>query len=82
MEKDLLRLFQLADELNKKQNKVYAEITYYADNSKKLEISIRNKKDFSYVEKCEMQLKKGSLITCKDVVHLFEIYINGCDTNE
>ena len=41
MEEKLLELFKVADTLNEKQENVFAEITYRADNSKKLEISIR-----------------------------------------
>jgi len=52
MEEKLLKLFKLADSLNEKQDRVYAQIEYIADNSKKLEISIRSKKDFSFVERC------------------------------
>ncbi len=77
MEKHLLKLIKLADELNEKQDKVFAEIHYSADNSKKLEICIRTKKDFKYVEKAEMQLKQGSLIKWENAVHLFEMYVNG-----
>lgn len=46
MEKILLKIFQLADLLNEKQDKVYAEIHYSADSRKKLEIAIRSKKIF------------------------------------
>ena len=46
MEKHLLKLIKLADELNEKQDKVFAEIHYSADDSKKLEICIRTKKEY------------------------------------
>ena len=62
MEKHLLKLIQLADELNLKQDKVFAEIHYSGDDSKKLEIHIRSKKDYKYVEKVEMQRKQESII--------------------
>ena len=43
MEEKLLELIKLADTLNEKQDKVFAEIKYEADDSKTLKISIRKK---------------------------------------
>ena len=77
MEKNLLKLIKLADELNEKQDKVYAEIEYTADNNKKLVISIRSKKDFSYIEKCEVQLNAFSMIKWDNVITLFETFVGG-----
>ena len=77
MEKSFLKLIKLADELNEKQDKVYAEIEYKADNSKKLIISIRSKRDFSYVEKCEVQLNAFSMIEWDNVITLFETFVGG-----
>lgn len=51
MEEKLLKVFKLADRLNNKQSKIYATIHYTANNFHKLEIEIRSKKDFSYIEK-------------------------------
>ena len=77
MEKNLLKLIKLANELNEKQDKVYAEIEYTADNNKKLVISIRSKKDFSYIEKCEVQLNAFSMIKWDNVITLFETFVGG-----
>ena len=82
MEKHLLKLIKLADELNEKQDKVFAEIHYSGNDSKRLEITIRAKKEYFCVEKIEMQLKQGFLINCESVVHLFEMYVNGGANNE
>ncbi len=82
MEEHFLKIIKLADELNKKQDKVFAEIHYRGDDSKKLEICIRTKKEYKYVEKVEMQLKQGSLINWESIVHLFEMYVNGGANNE
>ncbi len=82
MEKHLLRLLKLADELNEKQDKVYAEIRYTANDSKTLELCIRTKKDYQYVEKCEMQLNKASLIKWANAIQIFESYVNGGMPNE
>lgn len=81
MEKHLLKLIKLADEINEKQDKVFAEIHYSGDDGKKLEICIRTKKEYKYVEKVEMQLKQGSLINWENAVHLFENYVNGGASN-
>lgn len=77
MEKHLLKLIKLADELNEKQDKVFAEIHYCGDDSKKLEICIRMKKEYKYVEKIESQLRQSSIINWENAVHLFENYANG-----
>ena len=77
MEKILLKIVQLADLLNEKQDKVYAEIHYSADSRKKLEIAIRSKKDFSYIENCEIQLVNNSLVKLDSISKVFEIYVGG-----
>lgn len=77
MEEKLLKILKLADELNEKQNKVFAQIEYSANDSKKLEIAIRSKNDFSYVEKCEVRLTNDSLIKWDNVIELFEHYVGG-----
>lgn len=77
MEEKLLKLFKLANLLNEKQNKVYAQLEYSANDSQKLEIAIRSKKDFSYVKKCEVQLTNDSLIKWDNVIELFEHYVGG-----
>ena len=77
MEEKFLKLVKLADVLNEKQDNVYAEIEYTANDSKELVISIRKKKDFSYVEKCEVQLNAFSMIEWDNVITLFETFVGG-----
>ena len=77
MKDKLLKIIKLADELNEKQDKVYAEIEYVANDSKKLVISIRSKKDFSYIEKCEVQLNAFFMIEWDNVITLFETFVGG-----
>ena len=77
MKDKLLKIIKLADELNEKQDKVYAEIEYVANDSKKLVISIRSKKDFSYIEKCEVQLNAFSTIEWDNIITLFETFVGG-----
>ena len=77
MEQKLLKVFRLADKLNSKQSKIYAEINYTANDYQKLEIYIRRKKDFSYIEKCEVQLNDFSMIEWDNVITLFETFVGG-----
>lgn len=77
MEQKLLEIFKLADELDKKQNVVYAEIEYTADKRKKLVISIRSKKNFKYIERCEIELANNPLIKWDNIVELFRSYVGG-----
>lgn len=79
MEKKLLRILQIADELNDKQDKVFAEIEYTADSKKKLQILIRSKEDFSYIEKCEIYLANNALIKWDNIIELFEKYVGGAE---
>lgn len=75
MEQKLLKVFKLADKLNNKQSKIYAEIHYVANDSKKLEICIRSKKDYSYIEKCEIQITDNSQIKWDNIITLFETFV-------
>ncbi len=77
MEDKLLKIIKIADQLNEKQDKIYAHIEYIANNSKKLVISIRSKKDYSCIEKCEVQLNSFSMIEWDDIITLFETFVGG-----
>ena len=81
MEEKLLKIIKLADSLNEKQNKVYAQIIYTADNNKTIEIIIRSKKDFTYIERCQFRLYQNSLIKWDNFIEMFESYVGGA-TNE
>ena len=75
MEDKLLELFKIADTLNEKQDKVFAEIKYEADDLKTLRISIRKKDDYKYVEICEMQMRENSLIKWDNIIELFRKWL-------
>lgn len=81
MEQKLLKIFKIADKLNTKQSKIYAEIRYSANGPQKLEITIRAKKDYSYVEKCEIYITEQSETKWDNVISLFETFVGGV-TNE
>ncbi len=76
MEEKLLKIFKLADLLNEKQDKVYVEIEYIANDRKKLVISLIAKKEFTIVERFEAELKNNFLINWDCIVELFESYVN------
>lgn len=82
MEEKLLEIFKLANILNEKQNKVYAEIHYYGNEWKKLELIIRAKDDFSYIQKCEIQLTDTLLVKLDNIILLLEKYIESTQTNK
>ena len=77
MEEKLLKIFQLADELDKKQDIVYAEIEYTANKKQKLVISIRSKKTFKFIEQCEVELANNHLIKWDNMIELFRTYVGG-----
>lgn len=76
MEEKLLKIFKLADILNEKQDRVYAEIEYSANDRRKLVISLISKKEFTFVEKFEVELKNNFLINWDCIVQLLENYVN------
>lgn len=77
MEEKFLKLIKIANELNEKQSKIYSEIEYIANDSKKLIISIRSKEDFSYIEKCEIQLNRFNLSEWDHIITLCETFVGG-----
>lgn len=81
MEEKLLKIFKLADSLHKKQNKVYAEIKYCANNRQMLEIALRSKENFTYKGRCEISLADNPLLKWDNVIELFENYITKITKN-
>lgn len=77
MEQKLLKVFKLADSLNIKQSNIYAEIRYTANESQKLEFTIRRKEDHSYIEKCEVVMTEKSEIKLDNIISLFETFVGG-----
>ena len=75
MEEKLLKIFKLADSLNEKQDKVYAQITYTADNTKTIELVIRSKENYAYVERREFKLYNNSLVKWDNLIEMFESYV-------
>lgn len=82
MEEKLLELFKLADLLDLRQDKVYAQIEYSSNNIKKIKISIISKEDSSFIEIYEIKLINNSLLKLDNSIKLLENYINGGVSNE
>lgn len=82
MEKKLLEVLEVANEVNNKQDTVYAQIVYTANNNKNLEIAIRSKKDFSYVEKCEVQLRTQPFVKLETIIYVLKSYLAGGVSHE
>lgn len=77
MEEKLLKLLKMANTLDEKQDKLYAQIEYCADHTKKLEISIRKKEDYSYVERCSVMLLNNPISKLDAIIKIFKEYIGG-----
>ncbi len=77
MEENLITIFKLADLLNDKQDKVFAQIQYTANDRKCLEIAIRSKSDYSYIEECKVNLSEQASLRWKGIIKLFESYVGG-----
>lgn len=80
MEEKILKIIKLANELTDKQDKYYAKIEYTSKDSKRLEVSIINKDDFSFIERCSLQFNEDAL-SCDLMIKLLETYTGG-QTNE
>ena len=77
MEEKLLKVFKLADRLNNKNSNIYAEIHYEANDGHKLQICIRRKKDYSYIERCEICITENSEEKCNNIITLFDTFVGG-----
>lgn len=80
MEEKILKIIKLANELTYKQDKYYAKIEYTSNDSKRLEVSIISKNDFSFIERCSLQFNEDTL-SCDLMIKLLETYAGG-QTNE
>lgn len=79
MEEDLLKIFKLLNKLNDEQNRFYASIIYSPYKLKTIEISIRDKKDFSFISVYKIELFKSSEKELENVIQLLESYTGGTE---
>lgn len=77
MEEKLLELLKMSNILDEKQEDLYAQVEYCADKTRKLEISIRKKGDYSYVEKCSVMLLNNPIPKLDAIIEIFKQYIGG-----
>lgn len=77
MEEKLLEILKLANQLNEKQERVYAQISYSANKDKKLEIIIISKNDYSYVERCSVMLFNRPISKLNVIIKLLKEYVGG-----
>ncbi len=77
MEEKILEIFKLANELDEKQDKVYAKVEYSADKTRRLEISIISKDNYSYIESCSIMLLNNQISRLEAVIEIFKEYIGG-----
>lgn len=79
MEEKLLKIFELTNELDEKQDKVYANIKYSGDNTRRLELSIISKENYSYIESCSVMLFNKPISKLNAVIEILKEYIGGTD---
>lgn len=77
MEEKLLDLLKMANTLDERQDKLYAQVDYCADKTRKLEISIRKKEDYSYIEKCSVMLLNNPIPKLDAIIDIFKQYVGG-----
>lgn len=77
MEEKLLKLLKAANTLNERQNKLYVQIIYTADDIKKLRIEIIEKSGRTYIENLSISLTENSVITIDSITDLIESYTGG-----
>ena len=77
MEEKLLELFKVANTLSNTQDELFAEITYTADDTMKIQIDIRRKQSYKYVEKCEVSLINNPVPKLDAIINIFNDYVGG-----
>lgn len=77
MEEKILKLLKAANTLNDRQNKLYVQIIYTADDIKKLRIEIIEKSGRTYIENLSISLTENSVITIDSITDLIESYAGG-----
>lgn len=82
MEEKILEIFKLANELNNKQEKVYAKITYSANDDKILEIMVISKENYSYIERDSIMLSRHETAKLDAIIRIFTNLILDICNNE
>ena len=77
MEEKLVELLIVLNKLNESQEKIFGEFDYTADDSRKLEIAIRRKGDFKYVERTNISLTNYPVEKLEAIINIFKNYAGG-----
>lgn len=77
MEEKLIELFKLANDINENQDKVYFKFEYTADNTKKLEIHIISKENYSFIETDSIMLKYEPIEKIDTIIKYMFKYAGG-----
>lgn len=76
-ERKLIKIFNLIDTLNEQENGIFAELSYSSNNNKVFEIAIRSKEDFTYIQKCRIELKDVKSNDLDEMIRILQEYIGG-----
>lgn len=77
MEEKLLELLKIANTLDENQDKLYAQIEYHADNTRKLKITIIDKNNYTCIEDCSVMLLNNPIPKLDAIIKIFKNSIGG-----
>ena len=82
MEKYFLEVVKLVNELGDNQDKVFCEIEYVANGDKELKVTIRDKKTFKYLERCQIYVENNDEKSWNNIVNMIKYYVIGGYKND
>lgn len=82
MEKYFLKVVKLVNELGDNQDKVFGEIEYVANGDKELKVTIRDKKTFKYLERCQIYVENNDEKSWNNIVNMIKYYVIGGYKND
>lgn len=82
MEKYFLEVVKLVNELGDNQYKVFGEIEYVANGDKELKVTIRDKKTFKYLERCQIYVENNDEKSWNNIVNMIKYYVIGGYKND
>ena len=82
MEKYFLEVVKLVNELGDNQDKVFGEIEYVANGDKEWKVTIRDKKTFKYLERCQIYVENNDEKSWNNIVNMIKYYVIGGYKND
>ena len=82
MEKYFLEVVKLVNELGDNQDKVFGEIEYVANGDKELKVTIRDKKTFKYLVRCQIYVDNNDEKSWNNIVNMIKYYVIGGYKND